>query len=93
MLCQNISADILLHPSTLVTSRFSKSAGDVLEVCNRSYYRWLFGPLAIYRFFPHSKIVFATTWLDYLKSRCICSLPLEDIINLVASRSDCIVVL
>jgi hypothetical protein len=56
-------------------------------------YRWLFGPLATYRFFPHPKIVFATTRLDYLKSSCICSLPLEDIINLVASRSDYIVVL
>jgi hypothetical protein len=56
-------------------------------------YGWLFGPLATYRFFPHPKIVFATTWLDYLKSRCICSLLLEDIINLVVSRSDYIVVL
>jgi hypothetical protein len=58
-----------------------------------SKYRWLFGPLATYRFFPHPKIVFATTWLDYLKSSYICSLLLEDIINLVASRSDYIVVL
>jgi hypothetical protein len=31
--------------------------------------------------------------LDYIKSRYICSLPLEDIINLVASRFDYIVVL
>jgi hypothetical protein len=59
----------------------------------RIHYRWLFGPLATYRFFPHPKIVFATTRLDYLKSSCICSLPLEDIINLVVSRSDYIVVL
>jgi hypothetical protein len=56
-------------------------------------YRWLFGPLATYRFFPHLKIVFATTRLDYLKSRYICSLLLEDIINLVVSRSDYIMVL
>jgi hypothetical protein len=66
---------------------------DGCDLLYRSWYRWLFGPLATYRFFPHPKIVFATTRLDYLKSSCICSLLLEDIINLVASRSDCIVVL
>jgi hypothetical protein len=56
-------------------------------------YRWLFGPLVTYRFFPHPKIIFATIWLDYLKSSCIYSLLLEDIINLVISRSDYIIML
>jgi hypothetical protein len=56
-------------------------------------YRWLFNPLATYRFLPFPKIVFTTKRLDYIKSRYICSLLLEDIINLVVSRSNGLLVL
>jgi hypothetical protein len=58
-----------------------------------SLYRWLFDPLATYRFLPFPKIVFTTKRLDHIKSRYICSLSLEDIINLVASRSNSLLVL
>jgi hypothetical protein len=58
-----------------------------------SLYRWLLHSITIYRFWPFPKIVFAIIRLDYIKSRYIYSLLLEDIINLVASRFDYIMVL
>jgi hypothetical protein len=69
--------------------KFGKSRRDR----NGRSYRWLFDSVAIYRFLTFPKIVFTTMRLDYIKSRYICSLSLEDIINLVISRFDYIVVL
>jgi hypothetical protein len=56
-------------------------------------YRWLFDSVATHRFLNFPKIVFTTTRLDHIKSRYICSLLLEDIINLVVSIFNYIMVL